>query len=72
MQYYDHHINLQAFTSTAGQRHKAGAQASEKEGAKTKRGHLRRSDPWVPQMRQEKWRPLGDSNPCYRRERAVS
>ncbi|CAE6919601.1 conserved protein of unknown function [Ectopseudomonas oleovorans] len=19
-----------------------------------------------------KWRPLGDSNPCYRRERAVS
>jgi hypothetical protein len=35
MQYYDHHINLQAFTSTAGQRHKAGAQASEKEGAKS-------------------------------------
>ena len=23
-------------------------------------------------FRLSKWRPLGDSNPCYRRERAVS
>ncbi|SPO54083.1 protein of unknown function [Pseudomonas sp. JV551A1] len=29
-------------------------------------------EPLKPCKTQEKWRPLGDSNPCYRRERAVS
>jgi hypothetical protein len=31
------------------------------------RGHKR-----TPDAGEVKWRPQGDSNPCYRRERAVS
>ena len=40
--------------------------------AQNKKGHFVRNDPLMPKTGKKKWRPLGDSNPCYRRERAVS